>query len=79
MARYLEIYAKSAGRPGSPFTTHSEEQAVGSIGSRATDVLQKHRSKGSRSNVNRLPDPESMLEVRRELEGGHLEVSYRIC
>ena len=63
-----------------PFTAHTEEQVAGSIDSQATDVLQRHHSKKNRLNANRLPDPESILEIRRALEGGHcLEVHYRTC
>lgn len=78
-ARCLEIYAKNTGWSGSPFPANSEEQVAGNIDSRASDVLQKHRNKDNRANANRLPDPESMLEVRRALEDRHLEVSYGTC
>ena len=70
----LEVYAKDTGCAGSPFTVHSEVQVTGSIDNGMIDVLQKHRSKDTRTNANRLPDPESILEIRRVLEGGHLEV-----
>ena len=52
---------------------------AGTINSRASDVLQKHRNKDNRANANRLPDPESILEARRALEDRHLEVSYGTC
>lgn len=78
-ARCLEIYAKNTGWSGSPFPANSEEQVAGNIDSQVSDVLQKHCNKDNRVNANRLPDPESMLEVRRALEDRHLEVSYGTC
>lgn len=77
-ARRLKIYAKNIGWSELPFPAYSEEQVVGDIDSRTSDVLQRHRSKNHRANVNKLPDPESMVEIRRAHEERHwlLEVNY---